>query len=60
MILYKYSTIGKRDNNEDQYITCMNINEKNANYNKINLLGVFDGHGGGVVSKFLKNIFIIK
>ena len=55
MILYSHSLQGFRDSNEDHHFHVLNLNNNNINYNTINLLGVFDGHGGKTVSKFLKD-----
>ena len=55
MRVYSYSLQGKRDANEDQHIHILNINGENENLNDINFFGVFDGHGGKNVSKYLKN-----
>ncbi len=53
-----YTTIkGRRDSNEDRHNIILNINKLNPDLNKINLLGIYDGHGGTHVSEFLeKNI----
>ena len=45
---------GKRDSNEDEHINILNINNSNKKMNPINFVGVFDGHGGKLVSKYLK------
>ena len=55
MKFYTYSIQGRRLSNEDKHICILNLNNQNKNINAINLLGVFDGHGGKVVSKYLKN-----
>jgi serine/threonine protein phosphatase PrpC len=44
-----------RESNEDHHIHILNLNNNNKNYNNIDFLAVFDGHGGKTVSKFLKN-----
>jgi serine/threonine protein phosphatase PrpC len=54
MSIYSYSVQGKRDSNEDQHFHEININNSNSNLYPINLFCVFDGHGGKLVSKFLK------
>ena len=57
MSTYKISTYslqGRRERNEDQHFTILNINNKNKKINKINLVCIFDGHGGKDVSKYLK------
>ena len=55
MKVYSYSLQGKRDANEDQHYHFLNINGENEKYNNINFFGVFDGHGGKLVSKYLKD-----
>ena len=56
MNIHYTTTTGRRDKNEDGHNIEININEDN-NKNKINLFGIYDGHGGKEVSKFLeKNI----
>ena len=52
---YSYTIQGKRDSNEDQHITFMNLDGEEENKNNINFFGVFDGHGGKAVSKYLKD-----
>ena len=52
-----YSLQGRRYRNEDQHFTLLNINNKNKKINKINLICIFDGHGGKAVSKYLKYNF---
>jgi serine/threonine protein phosphatase PrpC len=54
MKVYSHSLQGKRDANEDQHIHVLNLNGENNEYNNINFFGVFDGHGGKLVSKYLK------
>jgi serine/threonine protein phosphatase PrpC len=49
-----YSLQGRRERNEDQHFTLLNLNNKNKKINKINLVCIFDGHGGKAVSKYLK------
>jgi serine/threonine protein phosphatase PrpC len=58
MKVFTYSNIGKRDKNEDEYICKINLNQSDKDMHNINLFGVFDGHGGGIVSKYLKYSFI--
>jgi serine/threonine protein phosphatase PrpC len=55
MKIYSYSLQGKRDSNEDNHFTFINNNNSLENYNPINLFCVFDGHGGKLVSTFLKS-----
>ena len=54
MKIYSHSLQGKRDSNEDQHVHIMNINNATQELNQINFFGVFDGHGGKAVSKYLK------
>ena len=54
MKIYSYTLQGKRDSNEDQHIHYLNLNGENPELNLINFIGVFDGHGGKSVSKYLK------
>lgn len=54
MKIQSYSLQGKRPTNEDQHYHIINIDNKNENINPINFIGVFDGHGGKTVSKYLK------
>ena len=49
-----YSLQGRRERNEDQHFNLLNINNKNKKINNVNLVCVFDGHGGKAVSKYLK------
>ncbi len=53
-----YTTIkGRRESNEDRHNVILNINKLNEGLNCINLLGIYDGHGGTHVSEYLeKNI----
>lgn len=64
MKIYSHSLQGKRNSNEDQHISVINLDNMNPDYNPINLFGVFDGHGGKLVSKYLKdnlpNYFLTK
>lgn len=55
MSIYSYSLQGRRESNEDKHIHIMNMNGKNKKMNRVNFIGVFDGHGGKLVSKYLKN-----
>ena len=49
-----YSLQGRRERNEDQHYTLLNLNNKNKKINPINLVCIFDGHCGKAVSKYLK------
>jgi protein phosphatase 1L len=64
MKVYSHSLQGKRQTQEDQHFSFINLNNNNEDYNPINLFGVFDGHGGSRVSKYLKtnlpDFFLIK
>ena len=64
MRVYSYSVQGKRESNEDQHFIYTNLDGKENDKNNINIMGVFDGHGGKLVSKYLKenlpNYFIKK
>ena len=53
-MIQTYSLQGRRDSNEDQHFDLYNINNKMNKLAKINFLAVFDGHGGKLVSKYLK------
>ena len=53
-IIQSYSLQGKRESNEDQHIGVLNINNESKIINPVNFIGVFDGHGGKLVSKYLK------
>lgn len=53
-MIHTYSLQGRRDSNEDQHFSFYNINNKNKKLGKVNFLAVFDGHGGKLVSKYLK------
>lgn len=55
MRVFSYSLQGKRPTQEDHHFSFINLNNTNTEYNPINLFGVFDGHGGSCVSKYLKN-----
>lgn len=54
MKVYSHSLQGKRDSNEDQHAVISNLDGSETGMNKINFIGVFDGHGGKLVSKYLK------
>ena len=55
MKTYTYSLQGRRNSNEDTHFVLNNLDGQINNLNKINLLCVFDGHGGKNVSHYLKN-----
>lgn len=54
MNIYYTSVQGRRDANEDRHNIILNINKFKENSNAINLLGIYDGHGGTYVSEFLE------
>lgn len=53
--IHHISLQGKRPSNEDEHIIFQNLNNFNEEFNQIDLLGVYDGHGGKLVSKFAKD-----
>jgi len=55
MRVYSHSLQGKRESNEDQHFHELNLDGRNKKLNPINFFGVFDGHGGKAVSKYLKD-----
>lgn len=52
--MYYHTVQGKRESNEDQHFIFSNLDGKYSDKNNINMMGVFDGHGGKLVSKYLK------
>lgn len=54
MNVHSVSIKGRRDQNEDKHKIVLNISGKNKKIKNINLLGVFDGHGGKEISKYLQ------
>jgi serine/threonine protein phosphatase PrpC len=54
MKVFSHSLQGKRDSNEDCHVHIINLTGENKELNPINFIGVFDGHGGKAVSKYLK------
>ena len=52
--IYFTSVKGRRETNEDRHNVILNINEDDSNLNSINLFGIYDGHGGSWVSKYLE------
>jgi serine/threonine protein phosphatase PrpC len=54
MFVHSISLTGKRKSNEDQHDIILNINGRDNSINAINYFGVYDGHGGKDVSKYLK------
>jgi len=55
MKVYSHTLQGKRQSNEDEHVHMLNLSGCNKKYNSINFLGVFDGHGGKEISKYLKD-----
>ena len=53
-MIQSFSLQGKRDSNEDQHVGIINISNVDKTINPVNFMGVFDGHGGKLVSKFLR------
>ena len=52
--IYFTSIKGRRKSNEDRHNIILNINGDNSDLNNINFFGIYDGHGGTWVSKYLK------
>ncbi len=54
MTAYFVSLKGKRENNEDYHNIIIGMNkDKQADVGNVNYFGIYDGHGGKFVSKFL-------
>lgn len=53
MYLHKISLIGLRPTNEDAETFFLNLDNNDKTKKNINLIGIFDGHGGPLVSKYL-------
>ena len=53
-MIQSFSLQGKRDSNEDQHIGVINLTNTDKSINPVNFVAVFDGHGGKIVSKYLK------
>ncbi len=53
--IYFTSVKGRRESNEDRHNIILNINGTDPKLNSINLFGIYDGHGGNWVSKYLEN-----
>lgn len=51
------SVTGKRKQNEDKHNIVQNIDGRDQNLAKLNYYGIYDGHGGKFVSKFLSEHF---
>lgn len=54
--IYFTSITGRRISNEDEHTIITNLTNKNDNINNINLFGIYDGHGGDKVSKYLSEV----
>ena len=54
MVVHTISLLGKRNENEDEHFYYENLDGR-KNGNNINFYGVYDGHGGDKISKYLKN-----
>lgn len=57
MHIHTISLLGPRPKNEDDLFYNLNLNTTGTNSDKIrnaNIIGIFDGHGGSLVSKYLK------
>ena len=53
MYLHTISLLGLRPTNEDAEFYLLNLDNKEKTKNDVNLLGIFDGHGGPLVSDYL-------
>jgi serine/threonine protein phosphatase PrpC len=57
MIIYYTSVKGRRETNEDKHNIVLNLDGSSKKCNAVNLFGIYDGHGGPLVSEYLhKNI----
>lgn len=54
MWYHSISIQGRRDYNEDEFTIINNIDGNDITLHNINYFGLFDGHGGGKISKFCK------
>ena len=58
MWYHSISIQGRRPYNEDEYKVINNLNSNDITLHKVGYFGLFDGHGGGKISKFCKeNVF---
>ena len=55
MYYHTISLIGARPKNEDEIQIIINMDGANPNQKEINFFGIFDGHGGDKISKYLKD-----
>lgn len=53
MNIYSISKKGYRDQNEDAETIYINCDNNDTKSNKLNIFGIYDGHGGKYVSKYL-------
>lgn len=59
MFFHCISLTGNREKNEDEIIALLNFNKETSNkLHDVNMFCVFDGHGGGELSKFLKDKYV--
>jgi protein phosphatase 1L len=57
MSVHVFSLKGERDENEDAYNIALKLNNPDNLCARVNLFGIYDGHGGDFVSNYLcKNI----
>lgn len=52
--IYFTSIKGRRDSNEDRHNIILNMNGEKSEISNINFFGIYDGHGGSYVSKYLE------
>ena len=55
MSVHSASKKGLRNQNEDKHSIIININGEDSTKQNINLYGVYDGHGGKFLSKYLED-----
>ena len=55
MYLHTISLLGLRPSNEDAEFSLLNLEGNDTTKKNINLLAIFDGHGGPLISKYLAN-----
>ena len=64
MDVYTVSLKGMRNQNEDKHDIILNLSNKDPTKADVNYFGIYDGHGGKFVSKFLaknlSNVFMDK
>lgn len=53
--IYFTSITGRRISNEDEHTIFTNITNTDENINDINIFGIYDGHGGDKISKYLSD-----